>query len=76
MRNVLKYRLLRDIVIPAGTVLDRAANERGGTRYVECVVPHGKDFTSVLVVQVHPDAIASGDFQDATANGETDASAR
>lgn len=57
------YQLRHDIVIPAGTILRRAANERGGAGYVECQVGHGKDFTSNLVVQVHIDAEASGDFK-------------
>lgn len=57
------YQLQRDIVIPAGTILRQAADQRGGRGYVECVVGHGRDFASNFVVQVHPDAEASGDFK-------------
>lgn len=60
----MKYVLTKDIIIPAGTVLARAANERGGSGYVEAVVGHGRDFASRLVVQVHADAIASGEFEE------------
>lgn len=59
-----QYRTTRDIVIPAGTVLSRAADQRGGARYTECFVAHGKHFASSLVVQVHSDALASGDFEE------------
>lgn len=57
------YELQRDITIPKGTILSRAANQRGGNNYVECIVGHGRDFSSVFLVQVHPDAEASGDFK-------------
>lgn len=62
-RNPVSYQLQRDIVIPKGTILRHAADQRGGVGYVECLIGHGKDFTSALVVQVHPDAEASGDFR-------------
>lgn len=61
--NPVCYQVQRDIVIPAGTILRQAATERGGSGYVECPVGHGRDFTSNFVVQVHPDAEASGDFK-------------
>lgn len=59
----MRYKTTRDIVIPAGTVLRRASDQRGGKGYCEAVVGHGRDFTSTLLVQVHPDALASGDFE-------------
>lgn len=62
-RNPECYQLQRDIVIPAGTILRQAADQRGGSAYVECPIGHGKDFTSNFVVQVHADAEASGDFK-------------
>lgn len=52
--------LLRDIVIPAGTVLDRAADERGGWASVECVVGLGKDACGYLVVPADIDRDAEG----------------
>lgn len=57
------YQTQRDIVIPAGTMLRQAAEQRGGVGYVECAVGHGPDFISSLVVQLHPDAEASGVFK-------------
>lgn len=62
-RNPECYQLQRDIMIPAGTILRQAADQRGGRGYVECVVGHGRDFASNFVVQLHPDAEASGDFK-------------
>lgn len=62
-RDPTCYRVERDIVIPAGTILRQAAEQRGGAGYVECVVGHGRDFSSYLVVQVHADAEASGVFR-------------
>lgn len=59
------YQLKRDLVIPAGTLLTQAANERGGHTHLECSIAHGPNFTSFLVVQLHPDAVASGDFEPA-----------
>jgi hypothetical protein len=58
------YRTTKDIIIPAGTELVRAADQRGGRGYVEAVVGHGRDFTSTWVVQAHPDALASGEFEE------------
>lgn len=58
----MTYRTTRDIIIPAGTVLEQAPINRPG--YVEAVVGHGADFTSHLVVQIHADAIASGEFEE------------
>lgn len=54
------YRTTRDIVIPAGTILMTAANERGGNQNREAFMEMGKDFTGVFLVQAHPDALASG----------------
>lgn len=62
-RDPICYQVVHDIVIPAGTILRQAANERGGAGHVECAVGHGPDFTSHLVVQVHVDATASGCFK-------------
>jgi hypothetical protein len=50
----------RDIIIPAGTVLLPSPNERKG--YHEAVLGFGPDFSGYLVVQLHPDALASGYF--------------
>lgn len=63
----VSYQLQRDIVIPAGTILRQAADQRGGVGYVECPIGHGRDFSSNFVVQVHADAEASGDFKKVTA---------
>lgn len=57
------YQTQRDIVIPAGTILREAANERGGKAFVEAAIGFGPDFTGDLVVQVHADAEASGFFK-------------
>jgi len=62
-RDPVCYQTQQDIVIPAGTILRQAANERGGKGYVECVIGFGADFTGDLVVQVHADAEASGYFK-------------
>jgi hypothetical protein len=59
-----EYITKKAITIPRGTVLRRAANERGGERYVECAVELGPNFTGYLVVQVHEDALASGYFKE------------
>lgn len=56
------YVTTRDIIIPAGTKLSRASNQLGGAGYVEAFIGHGSDFTSTWLVQVHHDALASGDF--------------
>lgn len=54
------YVLLRDVVVPAGTVLRRAANQRGGTSCVEAPVEMGPDASAWLVfaVSMVPDAPA------------------
>lgn len=57
------YQLTRDIVIPAGTMLRHASDKRGGVKYVECPIGHGKDFTSHLVVELCLAADESGDFK-------------
>jgi len=44
------YVLLKDVVIPAGTVLSRAANERGGEYAIECFAEMGKDSTATFVL--------------------------
>lgn len=54
------YRTTRDIVIPAGTILMTAANERGGNQNREAFVEMGPDFTGIFLVQAHPDTLASG----------------
>lgn len=53
-----EYRLLQDLVIPAGTVFSQAARERGGKDAVEAVIGLGKDATAWLVVHTGliPDA--------------------
>lgn len=55
-----RFVLLNDVVIPAGTVLDRAPNERGGDARVEAVIGIGKDATAyfnmgVLAIEDAPD---------------------
>jgi hypothetical protein len=62
-RNPECYQTLRDIVIPAGTILRQAANERGGAGFLEVPIGHGKNFTSNLVVQKCLDAETCGDFK-------------
>lgn len=52
----MAYRTTRDIVIPAGTVLERASDQHGGKGYVEEIVALGPNFTGTFLVQVHPDA--------------------
>lgn len=47
-----EYELLRDIVIPAGEVLSRAADQRGGWDCVEVPVAIGRDATAWLVLPV------------------------
>lgn len=62
-RDPACLRLEREITLPKGIIFRQAAKERGGKGYVECPIGHGKDFTSYLVVQLHDDAVASGDFK-------------
>jgi hypothetical protein len=60
-----KYVLTQDLVIPAGEEFFVAPREvRGGAPWMSAVVGFGKDFTGELVVQAHPDAIASGYFEE------------
>lgn len=44
MKNI-KYVLTQDLTIPAGTVLDVAPNNKGGTAIRTCVVGVGNNFT-------------------------------
>lgn len=54
----------KDIVIPAGTLLDTSpAQRRGG---VETSVGFGPNFTGYLYLKPHPDALASGYFKEVT----------
>lgn len=62
-REHVCLRVKREIVIPAGTMLRQAAEERGGRAYVEAVVGLEKDFTANFVVQMHDDAIGSEFFE-------------
>lgn len=62
-KTFVGYRTTVDILIPVGTTLYPSPENRGGSGYVECVVGHGKDFASVLLVQVHDDAETSGYFR-------------
>lgn len=62
-RNPASLQTTQDITIPAGSILRMAAKERGGSGYVEIPIGFGKDFTGFLVVQLHPDADASGYFK-------------
>lgn len=57
-----KFTLTKDLIVPAGTKFDVAANKRGGNGYVEAVVGFGKDFSGNLVVQVNDDMINSDHF--------------
>lgn len=57
------YQTTRDIILPAGTILRQAADERGGKGHVETPIGFGDFFTGHLVVQIHPDAVASGIFK-------------
>ena len=50
----------QDIIIPAGTELLPSPSQRKG--YVEAIIGFGPDFTGYLVIQPHPDALASGYF--------------
>jgi hypothetical protein len=49
---VSEFVLLQDLVIPAGTKLSRASNERGGQGSVEAVVAMGKDSFAWLNMSV------------------------
>jgi hypothetical protein len=39
----MEYVLMQDVVIPAGTVLSRAVDQRGGVNSVEAPVAMGSD---------------------------------
>lgn len=52
MAKEIKYVLLKDVVIKAGTVLDRACNERGGEYNVEAFVEMGKDSNAVFNMSI------------------------
>lgn len=45
-----KIVLLKDITVPAGTLFDVAANERGGVGNLEAVVGFGNDYTGWLTI--------------------------
>jgi hypothetical protein len=62
--NNNSYVTQEDIVIPKGTILKNAANERGGSSYVEGVIGLGPDFSGWFVVQFCNDAIASGKLKE------------
>lgn len=47
-QKLKKYVLLQDIVIPKGTVFDRAPNQRGGIHSVEAIIALGKDSVAYL----------------------------
>ena len=54
-----KFVLLKDVIIPAGTVLDSAPTNRGGELAVEAIIGMGKDSTayfhmSVLAIEDAP----------------------
>ena len=59
----MKYKLKKPIHISKGKILEQAAEQRGGLGFVELPVAIGKDFTAMLVVQIHEDALASGYFE-------------
>jgi hypothetical protein len=58
LRSDKRFVLLKDVVIPAGTILSRASNERGGAERVEATVEMGRDATAWLnmAVAAIPDA--------------------
>jgi hypothetical protein len=45
-----KYVLTKDIIIPSGTVLDIAPNNKGGEYCRHCFVEIGKDFTGDFLI--------------------------
>lgn len=59
-----RLRTTEDIIIPAGTILGTACNERGGNNYLEAPVAIGVDFTAWLVMQRHDDLFASGKVEE------------
>lgn len=56
------YVTVRDIVVPAGTVMRQAAKERGGKGFVECGVGHGQGCMSYIVIEMNAKAEESGLF--------------
>lgn len=59
--NERQYVLLKDVVIPAGTVLSCAPSQRGGAEAVEAVVAMGKDAIAWFHMRL-------GDIRDAPAD--------
>lgn len=55
-----EYELLKEVVIPAGEVLSRAAAQRGGRDCVEVPVAIGRDATAWLVLPVSAIVDAEG----------------
>ena len=47
-----RYVTLQNIVIPAGTLFDRAANERWGADAVECIVGIWDNYAQCLNIPV------------------------
>jgi hypothetical protein len=56
-----RFVLLQDLVIPAGTVLSGAADQRGGPEAVEAVVGVGRDSHAWLVMSLGAVDDAPGD---------------
>ena len=48
----IKYVLLKDVIIPAGTILDVAPLNRGGYRNREAIVAMGKDSTAYFNISL------------------------
>lgn len=46
MKTSKKFVLLKAVTIPAGTILDRAPNNRGGFNSVEAIIGMGDDSTA------------------------------
>jgi hypothetical protein len=65
---MVEFILLRDLVVPAGTKLSGASNERGGQGSVEAIVAMGKDSFAWLNMPVSavkdapPDLITAVEF--------------
>ncbi len=45
-----KYILTQDIIIPSGTILNIAPNNKGGKYYRHCFVEIGRDFTGDFLI--------------------------
>lgn len=58
----MKIVLLKDVIIPAGTLFDTAANERGGKENLEACIGFGKDYAGWLVVDEYSTKDASEFF--------------